>query len=436
MLKFRGSLKISGDKSVSHRALILSAMSIGETKITNLLESDDVMRTLKILKKLGVDIKKNRNTWTVRGNGTNGFIEPNGPLNCGNSGTTARLMIGAVSSNPINCTFFGDKSLSKRSMSRVTNYLENMGAFINITNKDHLPLIIQGTDKLLPMSHKIQKASAQVKSALILAALNIHGKTKIIENIPTRDHTERLLQFLGIKFKINKLKNKSREIVLNGPYEIKSKDIEVAGDPSSASFFIVGALIVPKSNIILKNVMLNPSRIEFINILKKMGGKINIKSTKKICGENIGDIKVKYSELRGINIPSSSSPFLIDEYPILSIAASRAKGKTTMKGLEELRYKESDRIKSIVSNFKNIGIEIKEEGNNLIINSKNLKLKKQVKIKSYDDHRIAMSFSILNILYNNQLKIDNKKCIAISYPDFEKHLNYLLKKVNGRNYSN
>ncbi len=430
MLKLKGSLVISGDKSISHRALILSAMSIGKTRISNLLESDDVIRTLNILQNLGIKIIKNKKEWIVFGNGTNGFIEPDRALNCGNSGTTARLMIGAVSSNPINCTFVGDNSLSKRSMSRVTLHLEKIGANVQLTNKDYLPLMISGTDQLLPMTHKIQKASAQVKSALILAALNIHGKTRIVENVLTRDHTERLLKFLGVKVNIKKINNSRNEIELNGPIEIKSKNIEVAGDPSSASFFVVGALIIPNSKIILKNIMLNPSRIAFLKILKKMGGKIKIKKTKNICGEEVGSITAEYSKLKGIKIPSSSSAFLIDEYPILSIAASQARGKTVMKGLNELRYKESDRIKSIIYNFKLLGIDAHEKNNNLSINGKKLELEKSVKIKSFDDHRIAMSFSILNILCQNKLKIDNQKCIAISYPDFKKHLKFLLKKIN------
>lgn len=426
MVKFKGSLKISGDKSISHRALILSSMSTGVTKITNLLESDDVIRTLKILRRLGIRIIKEKSCWHVYGNGTNGFIEPKGYLDCGNSGTTARLMIGAVSSNPIKCTFIGDDSLSKRSMSRVTKHLEKMGATIHITKEDYLPLMVSGSEKLIPIKHKIQKASAQVKSALILSALNIHGKTKIIETIPTRDHTERMLKFLGVDFKIKKLRNKATQIELNGPYEIKAKNIEVAGDPSSASFFIVGALITPKSKITLYNVMLNPSRTEFLKVLKRMGGKLKIKKTKKNCGEDIGNITAEFSNLKGINIPSNKSAFLIDEYPILSIAASQAKGKTVMKGLNELRHKESDRIKSIIYNFKKIGYNINDKNDNLSIIGKKIKVEREIKIKSFNDHRIAMSFSILNILCNKNLKIDNKKCISISYPDFEKHLNYLI----------
>ena len=405
-------------------------MSIGKTKISNLLESDDVLRTLEILKELGIKIIKERDEWIVYGNGTNGFLEPRKYLDCGNSGTTARLMIGAVSSNPINCNFIGDDSLSKRSMSRVTEHLEKIGAIIHLTKKDFLPLLITGSDRLLPINHNIKKPSAQIKSALILAALNIHGKTKIIESIPTRDHTERLLKFLKANIKIKKLKNKNIEIELNGPYEIRSKNIKVAGDPSSASFFIVGALILPNSNITLKNIMINPSRNEFLKVLKNMGAKIKVQKTKKISGEQVGNIIVKYSKLKGITIPPSKSAFLIDEYPILAVAASQAKGKTVMNGLSELRHKESDRIKSIVSNFKKLGIKINEINNNLSIYGGKLKIEKKINIKTFNDHRIAMSFSILNLLCDRKLKIDNMKCINISYPEFKNHLNKLLQYVN------
>ena len=315
-------------------------------------------------------------------------------------------------------------------MSRVTEHLEKIGAIIHLTKKDFLPLLITGSDRLLPINHNIKKPSAQIKSALILAALNIHGKTKIIESIPTRDHTERLLKFLKANIKIKKLKNKNIEIELNGPYEIRSKNIKVAGDPSSASFFIVGALILPNSNITLKNIMINPSRNEFLKVLKNMGAKIKVQKTKKISGEEVGNITVKYSKLKGITIPPSKSAFLIDEYPILAVAASQAKGKTVMNGLSELRHKESDRINSIVSNFKKLGIKINEINNNLSIYGGKLKIEKQIKIKTFNDHRIAMSFSILNLLCDRKLKIDNIKCINISYPEFKNHLNKLLQYVN------
>ncbi len=426
MLKLKGSIKISGDKSISHRALIFASLSTGIVKISNLLESDDVMRTLNILKKLGIKIVKKKAQWIVYGNGTGGYIQPVQALDCGNSGTTSRLMIGAVSSNPISCTFIGDNSLSKRSMSRLSIFLERMGAEIKLTKKDFLPLHINGDVNLIPMEHVMQKASAQVKSAIILSALNLRGKTKIIEKRNTRDHTERLMSYLKINFKKKILSKSSTSIELNGPYEIKPRNIMVASDPSSAAFFVVGALIIPKSTITLKNIALNKSRIAFIDVLKKMGGKIKVKKTKTVSGEDVGDIHVSYSILNAIEIKASSSPYLIDEYPILSIAASQAKGVTVMKGLSELRHKESDRIKSIVTNLSKIGFRVTSKKDDISIKGSNkILINNQIKIKTYGDHRIAMSFLILNLLYKNQLIIDDEACISISYPDFKKHLKQL-----------
>ena len=268
MYKLYGSLKIPGDKSISHRALIMSSMSIGRSEIINLLEADDIKSTIRILKQLGIIIEKKGNRWIVFGNGTNGFMQPKKILNAQNSGTTARTLIGAVSSNPIKCTFKGDKSLSKRSMSRVTNYLEQLGAKIKLTNKDFLPLAIEGNQNLIPQKIIIEKPSAQIKTSLIFAGLGLKGKLTIIEKVKTRDHTEKLLTYLNIKHKKINYSNGFNSIELNGPYEITSKNLQVAGDPSSAAFFVVGALITPKSNIVLENVLLNPTRIAYIKVLK------------------------------------------------------------------------------------------------------------------------------------------------------------------------
>ncbi len=429
MLKLKGSIKISGDKSISHRALIFASLSTGKVKISNLLESDDVMRTLKILKELGIKIIKKKTQWIVFGNGTGGYIQPAQVLDCGNSGTTSRLMMGAVSSNPISCTFIGDNSLSKRSMSRLSIFLEKMGADIKLTKKDFLPLHIKGDINLIPMEHVMQKASAQVKSAIILSALNLRGKTRIIEKRNTRDHTERLMRYLKINFKKKILGKSSTSIELNGPYEIKPRDIIVASDPSSAAFFIVGALIIPDSEITLKNVALNRSRIAFIDVLKKMGGKIKVKRTKTVSGENVGDINVMYSLLKSTTIKASLSPYLIDEYPILSIAASQAKGVTVMRGLSELRHKESDRINSIITNLSRIGFKVVSKKDDISIKGeKKINIISQKKIKTYGDHRIAMSFAILGLLFKNKLSIDDESCISISYPDFKKHLKKLSSK--------
>ncbi len=427
MYKLYGRLNIPGDKSVSHRALILASMSIGKSEITNLLEADDIKATINILKLLGIKIFRKSGKWIVYGNGTNGFLQPKRDLNALNSGTTARTMLGAVSSNPINCRFIGDKSLSKRSMSRVTVYLEKLGARFKLTKKDYLPLETFGTEKLIPEKITIEKPSAQIKTALIFAGLNICGKFSIRERVVTRDHTENLLKYLKVKHKMIRGKDGSSIIELKGPYEIYSKNIKVAGDPSSAAFFIVGALIIPGSKITLKNVMLNPTRIEYINVLKKMGGSISIKKTSKISGEQCGNISVRYSKLTAVKIDKSLTPFLIDEYPILSIAASYAVGNTKMEGLGELRHKESNRIKSIVSNLKKVGVKAHNIGDSIHITGSPTLNTRECKIKSYGDHRIACAFMILALL-NKNIIIDNEKCISVSYPKFKKDLKSLLKR--------
>ncbi len=429
MLKLKGSIEIPGDKSISHRALIFAALSVGKTKISNLLESEDTKSTINILLSLGINIKKHKNDWIVIGNGTSGFIQPLKALDCGNSGTTARLMLGTVSTNPIVCTFIGDKSLSKRSMSRVTDYLKKIGAEVSLTRGDYLPAMVQGNQNLLPLNHKMTTASAQVKSALILAGLNIQGITRIFEKKPTRDHTERIMKYLNIKFKKTKIGKNGSLIELNGPYEIKPRDLKVASDPSSAAFFIIGALIIRNSKITLRNILLNPTRVEFINILKKMGGKISISKKKLVCGEMVGNITAEYSKLKGTIVKASLSSLLIDEYPILAIAASQSRGITKFKGLEELRYKESDRIKSITRNLKKLGFYVVTKNNDVIIHGSEHKIKKPIKIKTFNDHRIAMAFSILSVIYDNKLNLDNEKCISISYPSFKKHLKKLLVNV-------
>tara|TARA_B100001250_G_scaffold371953_1_gene357083 strand:+ start:75 stop:1382 length:1308 start_codon:yes stop_codon:yes gene_type:complete len=426
--KLSGTLRIIGDKSISHRALILSSISIGKSEITNLLESEDVISTVNILRDLGIKIVKKDKKWIVYGNGTNGFIQPRKALDCGNSGTTARLILGAVSTNPIYCTFIGDKSLSRRPMRRVTNYLEKIGCKVNLTNKENLPLTIKGSQVNLPLIHKISKPSAQIKSAIILAALNTFGETTIIESTQTRDHTELLLKYLKVNYKIQSIRSGGRKLIFNGPYEIRSKNIYVPGDPSSAAFMVVGALITPNSQIKLLNVSLNKTRIAYLSILKKMGGKIKIQKTKVRSGEQIGTVIASTSSLKGIRIPSKLSPYLIDEYPILSIAASQAKGVTYMKGLDELRHKESDRIRSIVGMLKSFGIKTQTIKNDIkIYGSSSEKVKCYKTVKVYSDHRIALSASILGIISNNAVKLDdNGKSMATSYPNFKNDLKKLI----------
>ncbi len=427
--KLKGSLNISGDKSISHRSVIMAAMSIGKTKIYNLLESKDIMSTINILRKLGVKIKKINELWIINGVGTCGFKQPTQKLDAGNSGTTSRLMLGAVATNPIQAIFLGDKSLSARPMSRVTNFLEDIGAKIKLTKNNYLPISIQGTQDCLPLKHIITKPSAQIKSSIMLAAINITGQTSIVENQATRNHTEIMFKYLGIKFKKKSYKNGKTQITINGPKEIYARDIHIASDPSSAAFFTVGALISPGSNIEIKNVCMNKTRIAYINILRKMGGNIVVKKVGRLSGESIGNIKVKYSKLKAVVINKKLAPYLIDEYPILAIAASQAKGVTKMKGLAELRFKESDRLKSIHENLLASKIESSIKDDDLIIKGSSKQLIGNNKISTHHDHRIAMSFSILSLVCKKPLKIDDVKCIEISYPNFKQDLKSLLKNA-------
>ncbi|MFL2899631.1 MAG: 3-phosphoshikimate 1-carboxyvinyltransferase [Candidatus Pelagibacterales bacterium] len=427
--KLIGSLNISGDKSISHRSVIMGAMSIGQTKIFNLLESKDIFSTINILRNLGVKIRKVGEEWIVNGVGTSGFKQPHKVLDAGNSGTTSRLMLGAVATNPICATFTGDKSLCSRPMSRVTDLLEDIGAKVELTKNNYLPLSIEGTQNSLPKKHVINKPSAQIKSCIMLAALNINGQTSIIENQATRDHTEILFKYLKIKFKKNKYKDGKIKLVINGPVEIAAKKIFVASDPSSAAFFIVGALIIPGSNIKIKNVCLNKTRIAYIKILKRMGGNISVKKIGTLSGESIGNVSVKYSRLKSIEIHRKLAPYLIDEYPILAIAASRANGITKMRGLGELRFKESDRLQSINENLLSCNINSLIIKDDLIIEGSNEMLVGNNKVNTYHDHRIAMAFSILSLICERPLKINSQKCINISYPKFNQDLKSLLRNV-------
>jgi len=403
-------------------------MSIGRSEISNLPESDDIMSTIRILRNLGIEIKKIEKKWIVNGNGTNGYLQPQSELNCQNSGTSARILIAAVSVNPIYCTFIGDKSLNKRPMSRITDYLKKIGADISLTNNNYLPLSVSGAHTPLPLLHKISKPSAQVKTGLIFAALQISGETTICETRKTRDHTELLLDYFKVNYKRKSYAKKGQKIIISGPQEIKSKKIFIGGDPSSAAFFVVAALIVKGSEITLKDVVLNKTRILYLSILKKMGGKIKVQKTKIKSGEQLGSITIASSPLRSISIPSSLSPYLIDEYPILSVAASCARGTTVMNGLTELKYKESNRIKSIQLNLRKLKVKCTVKNDNLRIKGLAGNPLGGVTIKTFGDHRIAMSFKILNLVCDKKLKFDNIDCINVSYPKFTKDLETLVSK--------
>lgn len=425
--KFVGTINIPGDKSISHRALIIGSQATGIVKVTNLLESADVFSTMNALRKFGVDIIKRGKDYYVYGLVVGGLKEYNGTINCGNSGTTARLLMGLLSTYPITINFTGDKSLSKRPMGRVINLLREFGANALPENKNTMPFKFLGSYVGLQNDQKLNVPSAQLKSAWCLAALNTKGISTLEERFETRDHTEIMLKYLNANIKVKKSKNK-KIISIFGKTPIDAKDISVPGDISSAAFMIILALISKNSKVIIKNVLLNPTRTGILDVLKKMKAKIKIKNKKTICGELVGDIEAKSSNLKATVVPEKMAPRLIDEYPILFIAACFAKGTSQFKGIEELRVKESDRIQSMELGLKPLGVKISSTKNSVKITGTNsFKLNKKIKIDAKGDHRIAMSFYILSQVLNKPFKIKDFNYVKTSFPSFTKTINKLKK---------
>ena len=425
--KFVGTINIPGDKSISHRALIIGSQATGIIKVSNLLESADVFSTMNALRKFGVHIIKRGKDYHVYGLVVGGLREYNGTINCGNSGTTARLMMGLLSTYPITINFIGDKSLSKRPMARVINLLKEFGANALPENKNTMPFKFLGSYVGLQNDQKLNVPSAQLKSAWCLAALNTKGISTLEERFETRDHTEIMLKYLNANIKVKKSKNK-KIISIFGKTPIDAKDISVPGDISSAAFMIILALISKNSNVTIKNVLLNPTRTGILDVLKKMKAKIKIKNKKTVCGEIVGDIEAKSSNLKATTVPEKMAPRLIDEYPILFIAACFAKGTSNFKGIEELRVKESDRIKSMEDGLKPLGVKVSSTKSSVKITGTNsFKLNKKIKIDAKGDHRIAMSFYVLSQVLNKSFKIKDFNYVKTSFPSFTKTINTLKK---------
>jgi 3-phosphoshikimate 1-carboxyvinyltransferase len=425
--KFVGTINIPGDKSISHRALIIGSQATGIVKVSNLLESADVFSTMNALRKFGVHIIKRGKDYHVYGLVVGGLREYNGTINCGNSGTTARLMMGLLSTYPITINFIGDKSLSKRPMARVINLLREFGANALPENKNTMPFKFLGSYVGLQNDQKLNVPSAQLKSAWCLAALNTKGISTLEERFETRDHTEIMLKYLNANIKVKKSKNK-KIISIFGKTPIDAKDISVPGDISSAAFMIILALISKNSKVTIKNVLLNPTRTGILDVLKKMKAKIKIKNKKTVCGEIVGDIEAKSSNLKATTVPEKMAPRLIDEYPILFIAACFAKGTSNFKGIEELRVKESDRIKSMEDGLKPLGVKVSSTKSSVKITGTNsFKLNKKIKIDAKGDHRIAMSFYVLSQVLNKSFKIKDFNYVKTSFPSFTKTINTLKK---------
>jgi 3-phosphoshikimate 1-carboxyvinyltransferase len=382
---------------------------------------------MNALRKFGVHIIKRGKDYHVYGLVVGGLREYNGTINCGNSGTTARLMMGLLSTYPITINFIGDKSLSKRPMARVINLLREFGANALPENKNTMPFKFLGSYVGLQNDQKLNVPSAQLKSAWCLAALNTKGISTLEERFETRDHTEIMLKYLNANIKVKKSKNK-KIISIFGKTPIDAKDISVPGDISSAAFMIILALISKNSKVTIKNVLLNPTRTGILDVLKKMKAKIKIKNKKTVCGEIVGDIEAKSSNLKATIVPEKMAPRLIDEYPILFIAACFAKGTSNFKGIEELRVKESDRIKSMEDGLKPLGVKVSSTKSSVKITGTNsFKLNKKIKIDAKGDHRIAMSFYVLSQVLNKSFKIKDFNYVKTSFPSFTKTINTLKK---------
>ena len=416
-----GMPKIPGDKSISHRSIIIPSISNGICEINNILKSDDVLHTLNALKSMGVDIEENKNKIIIQGKGLNSLTKPDGEIYLGNSGTSARLLTGLLSSQKFKSILTGDKSLSNRPMQRIADPLSKMNAKI-YTTKGSLPLTIEGSS-LKAINFDLKIPSAQIKSGLLLAALNTKGQTNITENKVTRDHTEVMLQSFDANIEINKIGSK-KNIKIIGQKELIGKNIDVPNDLSSSSFFIVSTLINKNSKIILKKINNNPTRNGIILALKKMGAKINLINNRINNNENICDIEVISSELHGCELGPEFADLMIDEYPILSIAASFANSPSVFRGLKELRVKESDRLKLILLNLQNCGVNCKSENDDLFIfPSNNYQIKNNL-IQTDFDHRIAMAFCIMGTKLG-PLNIKDSDSINTSFPSFKNEFNNL-----------
>ncbi len=414
-----GNIIIPSDKSISHRSIIIPSISVGISEVKNLLMSDDVIHTLNAFKAMGVKIEKKDKKIIIYGKGLNSLTKPNKNIYLGNSGTSARLLTGLLASQKFETILEGDNSLSSRPMARIMNPLKLMGAeFENVS--ETLPLKIIGK-KLTKSTIEIEIPSAQIKSGLILAALNTEGVSHIIEKNITRDHTENMLKSFGADIKIDKNNNQT-SIYIKGKKELKSNNIDVPSDLSSSAFFIIAALINKGSKINLNNININPSRNGILKALKKMGAKINIGNQRTISGEIVADLKVEYSELIGCELDSDMAKFMIDEYPILSIAAAFAKGKSIFRGLKELRFKESNRLELIRLNLVNCGCDCEIINDDLIIKPSEEYIPKNNKIRTDFDHRIAMSFAVMGSKVGN-LIIEDSDSINTSFPNFIEKFN-------------
>ncbi len=423
----KGIIRVPGDKSMSHRAVILGAVAIGETRIKGLLEAEDVLNTAKVMTALGAKAARGEDgLWRVQGVGVAGLASPREPLDFGNSGTGVRLAMGLMATTPLTARCVGDASLSKRPMGRVITPLEQFGARFEASEGGRLPLTLHGAKNPVPITYTVPVASAQVKSAVLLAGLNAPGRTTVIEPAATRDHTERMLAAFGARLAVEQ-KDDGRHISIEGQHELTAQEIEVPGDPSSAAFPLVAALITEGSAIVIENVMLNPTRNGLIETLIEMGADIKIGNRRVTGGEEVGDLKVRSSRLHGIRVKAARAPSMIDEYPILAVAAAFAEGTTRLEGLEELRVKESDRLAAVEAGLQANGVTTHSGPDWLEVSGGGAP--GGGRVTTHMDHRIAMSFLIMGLASRIFTTIDDGRFIAKSFPDFTGLMNGMGARI-------
>jgi len=414
-----GRVRVPGDKSISHRALILGALTVGLSTVVGLLEGEDVLHTAAAMRALGARVERGPDgVWQIHGVGVGGFFSPAGPLDFGNSGTGCRLAIGAVAGSQITATFDGDASLRKRPMRRVLDPLEKMGARVGeAAEGGRLPLTLHGARDPMPIVYESPVPSAQLKSAVLLAGLSAPGETTVIEAEATRDHTERMLKHFGAKVTSKPHGEHGRRVTLTGQPELEPANVVVPADPSSAAFPLVAALIVPGSDLILDAVMSNPLRTGLLTTLREMGAKIEAVATRDDGGEEVADLRVTTSALKGVDVPPERAPSMIDEYPLLAVAASFAQGTTRMCGLKELRVKESDRLEATAAMLRVNGVTVEIDGDDLIVQGKG-NVAGGGEVATHMDHRIAMAALVMGLASENAVRIDDSAFIATSFPGF------------------
>jgi 3-phosphoshikimate 1-carboxyvinyltransferase len=414
-----GKARVPGDKSISHRALILGALAVGETRISGLLEGEDVLNTAKGMRALGASVQRTGDfAWSVRGVGVAGFAQPEVPLDFGNSGTGCRLVMGAVAGCPITAIFDGDASLRGRPMRRVLDPLELMGARVGASGQGgRLPLTLDGARDPLPILYRTPVASAQIKSAVLLAGLAAPGITTVIETEASRDHTELMLKHFGAQIVSTREGSHGRKIALTGQPELRGADVVVPADPSSAAFPIVAALIVEGSDIVLSDVMTNPLRTGLFTTLREMGASIEESGVRGDAGEPMAQFRVRAAKLRGVEVPPERAPSMIDEYLVLAVAAAFAEGTTIMRGLQELRVKESDRLEATAAMLRVNGVKVEISGDDMIVEGKG-HVPGGGLVATHMDHRIAMSALVMGLAADKPVKVDDTAFIATSFPDF------------------